>query len=117
MTVDLQAWRAVLEGVVDSIADEEMQRRSWFGIGPEVWSPDEAFCQFFGDADAEEFLAREDTGLDPEQLAAGRHLLELMRKLSDQTPEHINPDQLIDDPRWQEIRKSAAYFHNLLLAR
>ena len=114
MAVDLNAWRKVLEEVVDSIADEDLQRRAWFGLGPEVWSPDEAFCQFFGDAAIEEFLDRNDAGLNEPQLKAGRDLMALMRELSDQTPEHIKPSELIDDPRWRKIRKAAARFRKLL---
>src|SRR6185295_14328021 len=114
MTTDLDAWRKVLADVVDSIADEDLQRRAWFGLGPEVWSPDEAFCQFFGDAAIEEFLDRHDTGLSEPQRKAGRDLIAMMRELSDQTPEHLKPSELIDDPRWRKIRKAAARFHKLL---
>jgi hypothetical protein len=116
MALDLIAWRKLLEEVVDSIADEDLQRRAWFGRGPEVWSPDEAFCQFFGDAAIEELLDRNDSGLSEPQLRAGRDLMALMRELSDQTPEHIKPSDLIDDPRWRRIRKAAARFHKLLQA-
>jgi hypothetical protein len=114
MAVDLNAWRTVLKQVVGAIADEELQRRAWFGIGPEESTPDEDICQLFGDAAIEEFLDRTDTGLNQAQLEAGRHLLELMRQLSDQTPSHIEPDDLIDDPRWREIREAATHFYKLL---
>ena len=114
MAADLTAWSTVVKQVVGGIADEDLQRRAWFGIGPEETSPDEDFCQFFDDAAIEEFLARDDTGLNQAQLECGRHLLVLMRELSDQTPEHIKPADLIDDPRWQEIREAAARFYKLL---
>ena len=39
-----------------------------------------------------------------------------MRTLSDQTPEHIQAADLIDDPRWQKIRAAAAHFYTLLQA-
>ena len=116
MAVDLDTWRNVVKQVVGGIADEALQRRAWFGIGPEVSSPDEEFCQFFDDVAIEEFLARADTGLDAKQLKAGKQLLKLMRELSDQTPEHIMPSDLIDDPRWRKIRETAARFHKLLQA-
>jgi hypothetical protein len=114
MAVDLKAWRTVLEEVVDAIADENYQRRAWFGIGPEESSPDEDICQFFGDAAIEDFLDRNDTGLNEQQLDAGRHLVKLMSELADQTPDHIKPSDLIDDPRWQKIREAAARFRKLL---
>jgi hypothetical protein len=114
MVMNLNAWRKVVEQVVGGIANEALQRRAWFGIGPEESSPDEEFCMFFDDAAIEAFLDRDDAGLDDKQVKAGKHLVKLMSELSDQTPEHIEPEDLIDDPRWQEIRKAAALFHKLL---
>jgi hypothetical protein len=114
MSVDLKAWRNVVRQVVQAISDENLQRRAWFGVGPEVSSPDEVFCQFFGDAAIEDFLNRGDTGLNDQQRDAGKYLLTLMRKLSDETPNHIQPSSLIDDPRWRAVREAAARFSTLL---
>jgi hypothetical protein len=114
MALDLNTWRTVIKQAVDGIADEAMQRRAWFGIGPEVSSPDEVFCQFFDDAAIEDFLKRSDTGLNDLQLQAGKYLTKLMRELSKQTAEHIDPSNLIDDPRWRKVREAAARFATLL---
>jgi len=114
MAVDLDAWRNVVKEVVGAIADESYQRRAWFGVGPEESSPDEGICQFFGYAAIEEFLDRNDKGLRATQIKAGRHLVKLMSQLAAQTPEHIEPSELIDDPRWRKIREAAARFHTLL---
>lgn len=114
MPVDINAWRKVVEQVVGGIADEALQRRAWFGIGPEQSSPDEEFCMFFDDAAIDDFLSRDDTGLTEEQARAGKHLVSLMTDLADETPEHIEPADMIDDPRWQEIRAAASRFHKLL---
>jgi len=110
MPVDVGAWRTVVEQVVGWIANEEGQRRAWFGRGPDVSSPDDDFCAFFGDAAIPEFLDRIDARLSPRQMEAGRQLVSLMRELSDATPQHIDPESLIDDPRWQQIRAAAARF-------
>ena len=114
MAVDLQIWKTVLKQVVGAIADEDLQRRAWFGVGPEDSTPDEDICQFFGNAAIEEFLDRPDTGLNRVQLEPGRRLVKLIRQLSDEMPDHIKPDDLIDDPRWREIRKAATRFHKLM---
>ena len=112
--VNMDGWRTVIRQTVAGIADEAMQRRAWFGLGPEIDSPDETFCAFFGDAAFEEFLQRDDTDWSDTQLEAGRRLLELMQRLSDETPEHIEPADLIDDPRWINIREAAAHLSALL---
>jgi hypothetical protein len=116
MPVNLSAWLTVIKQTVDGIADESLQRRSWFGLGPEISSPDEEFNALLGDAAIEEFLKRDDTGLNDLQLEAGRHLAGLMRNLANQTPDHIEPADLIDDPRWKKIREAAARFSVLLAA-
>jgi hypothetical protein len=116
MPVNLSAWLQVIKQTVGAIADEDLQRRSWFGLGPEISNPDEEFNALLGDAAIEEFLRRDDTGLNDLELEAGRHLAGLMRNLSNQTPEHIEPGDLIDDPRWKTIREAAARFSALLAA-
>ncbi|HWA49041.1 MAG TPA: hypothetical protein VG742_12235 [Dongiaceae bacterium] len=114
MPVDLKAWRKVVEQTVGAIADESLQRRSWFGLGPEISSPGEEFNQFFGDSAIVEFLQRDDNGLNDLQAEAARHLVKLMEDLSSQLPQHIKPEDLIDDPRWKRIRVAAARFSALL---
>jgi hypothetical protein len=107
---DMAAWRKVVEQVVSGLADEKMQRRAWFGPGPEQNSPEEMFNQFFGDAAIPEFLRREDTGLNERQMELGSQLVGLMEKLSTDTPDHIEPDDLIDDPRFRRVREAASVF-------
>jgi hypothetical protein len=114
MPVDLSTWRNVIKQAVDGIADEGLQRRAWFGIGPEESSPDEDICQFLDDAAIEDFLNREDAGLNDLQMEAGRHLLTLTRDLLGQIPQQVDPSVLIDDPRWRRIREAAARFSILL---
>jgi hypothetical protein len=116
MPPDIPAWTSVVRQSVAAIADETLQGRAWFGIGSEISSPDEMFNQFFNDAAIEEFLRRTDNGLNKVELDAGRHLVELMNELADQTPEFIPPASLIDDPRWERIRQAAARFLALLSA-
>ena len=68
MPVNIEAWRKVVEQGVDAIADKNLQRRAWFGAGPEESSPEETINQFLGDAAIREFLSRQDTGLNEVQI-------------------------------------------------
>jgi hypothetical protein len=104
----------MLEQVVSGIADEEYQRRAWFGVGPYVSSPGEMINQLLGDASIEEFLDRNDTGMNDLQVEAGRYLAKLMDGLAKQSPTFIDPYKMIDDPRWLEIREAAKRFQALL---
>ena len=117
MPVNIEAWRKVVEQVVDGIADEEFQRRAWFGFGPEESSPEETINQFLGDAAIREFLSRKDTGLNDLQIESGRYLVSLIEDLLKEMPKgykFIDPSKLVDDPRWRKIRGAAARFLALL---
>ncbi len=118
MPVNIEAWRKVVEQATDGIADEEHQRRAWFGLGPEESSPEETINQFLGDAAIREFLNRKDTGLNELQIEFGRRLVDLVERFLRETPQgyrFIDPTNLIDDPRWNEIREAATRFLALLL--
>jgi isocitrate dehydrogenase kinase/phosphatase len=118
MPVNMEAWRKIIEQGTDGIADEELQRRAWFGIGPEESSPEETINQFLGDAAIREFLSRKDAGLNELQIESGRHLVDLIEKFLKEMPQgyrFIDPSKLIDDPRWSEVREAATRFLALLL--
>ena len=114
MAADMKVWRKVLLQIVEAVADEEFQRRAWFGIGPEQSSPGETVNQFFSNAAFQDFLARHDNGLSREQTNAGRQLYDLMERFISNTPVHLKPEQVIDEPRWGEIRQVAKRFLELM---
>jgi len=104
---DMAVWRGLILDEVRSIADEEQQRKTWFGEGPWVDSPTEQFCAFFDNASVPEFLAHSDNRLNEQQKLHLTQLSALMRYVSDSIHGFIRPVDLIDDPRWEEIRKQA----------
>jgi hypothetical protein len=110
VSIDQEAWRSVIIGAVRSLADESGQRRAWFGVGPEMGSPDEEVNQFLGDAAFAEYLDLADNGLDESQLAAGQRLLQQMRHFSESTPNILKPEDVIDDPKWKDVRHAARAF-------
>lgn len=116
MTADINTWRQLVKDAVESIADEALQRRAWFGAGPEVYSPTEAIEQFFSNAAIEEFLTRPDNGFDDAQTTAGWRLVRLVEGLLEETPyeQWSDPSYLIDEPRWKAIRTAAGEFSKAL---
>lgn len=115
MTIDIIVWRHLVEDAIRSIADESMQRKAWFGFGPEVSSPSEVINGFYSDAAIENFLDRDDNGLNQQQLAAGQRLYQLMEKFMEQIPKYPKPESVIDNPQWNEIRNAASQFLDLLV--
>ncbi len=108
MAEDMAIWRRLVLDEVRSIADEQQQRKTWFGVGPLIDGPTEQFCAFFDNASVPDFLVRFDNGLNEEQIVQLTQLTAQMRHLSDTIRGFIRPADLIDDPRWEEIRKQAA---------
>jgi hypothetical protein len=118
MPTDMNIWRNLVKQRVESIADEQYQRHEWFDNAKNTWFfPEEMFCKFFDDAAAEDFFNRNDTGLNAQQLNTGKHLVSLMKQLSDQIPKTksgIDPARLINDPLMIKCREAAKEFLALL---
>jgi len=106
----MNVWFGLVKDAVGWLADEDAQRRSWYGLGPEESSPDETFESFFGGAAMEDYIVRDNTGLNIRQLEALTRLTKMVRKLRNETPgsidRKIGPD-FINDPRWKEVIKTA----------
>jgi len=108
VATDMNIWRRRAVDQLRHIADEDLQRMVWFGGGGGRWvdSPTETICSY-DDLLVPRILAEPDHGLDPEQVVQLRRLESLMDDLVENTPDSIRPEDLIDDPRWREIRKQA----------
>ena len=70
--VTFQEAREQILNVIKRVGDEEYQRRSWFGIGPEVSSPDEMICEVFDDRFVPEWLGEHQVHFTEQQLHVAR---------------------------------------------
>ena len=109
MATDMMIWRRRVIDELDRIADEDFQRTVWFGGGGGRWvdSPDETICAY-DDLFVPRILAGPGHGLDPGEAIELERLNSLMDDLVKNTPESVRPEDLIDDPRWGQIRKQAS---------
>ena len=108
--MDFETWKNMILTVAAQISDREYQRRSWFDKGHDVSSPDELYNGLFDDSMIEEFLDTHAKDLTEDQRSAGRELVRQMNQYADVTPEHLDPTTTFDDPRWENIRRSALSF-------
>lgn len=102
-------WIGQIVDVAREIASREFQERAWFGIGPEVSSPDEMYNSLFEDNTFDLFLEKYAATLTPRQTKAWSDL-RCKREEYDQQPEKLDPHRVINDPEWQNVRESAAHF-------
>jgi hypothetical protein len=108
--MDFGTWKNIIMDFAIQVSDREYQRLSWFGKGPEVSSPDELYNGLFDDGMINEFLEKYAHDLTPEQCDAGKKLVRQMNHYAAVSPKSLNPTDVIDDPRWEEIRQSALLF-------
>lgn len=108
MATDMEIWRERVIDQLRHIANEAFQRKVWFGGGEDQWvdSPTETICAY-DDLLVPRILAEPEHGLDWEQVVELTRLNSLMDDLVENTPDSIRPEDLIDDPRWREIREQA----------
>jgi len=106
-----ERWKIAISDVVRNITNEEFQRTAWFGLSPtQISSPEELLSQFLDDFDFNDFLNSSELNLTPKQKAAGEVLKSKMESFADATPKHLDPQVVMDDARWKEIRIAAQAF-------
>ena len=69
---------------------------------------------FLGDAAAEDFFDRNDTGLNELQIESGKKLTILIRDFAKTINTRIHTGEFIDDPRLVPIRAAAIQFLSLV---
>lgn len=106
MEFDFALWKQNILNEVRNIADEDRQRRSWLGVGPEADSPVEQICAF-DDARVPEFIASPKNGLNQAQRESLAHLTQLIDKFMAHAPLSLKPVELLDDANWRQIREQA----------
>ena len=106
LTLDL--WFANVLSAARVISDAEYQERVWVrGEGPEVDSITEIYCRLFDDFQFDEFLAlcKLEALITEKQLAVLRNLRKKLSRF--EYDEDLPDEDIIKDPRWQEIREIA----------
>jgi hypothetical protein len=108
--MNFEVWKNMIIDSATQISDREYQQRSWFGTGTSVSSPDELYNGLFDDSMINEFLETYGHDLTPEQRDAGKDLVRRMNQYAAVSPKFLNPKDVIDDPHWEDIRRSALLF-------
>lgn len=115
-------WTQLILDAVEPIADRNCQERSWFDrpwLGSpkgyrEISSPNEDLSRLFDDLDFDDYLRSPGVTLSEEQRRLGLLFRDKLHDFSNDTPQFLNPAEVIDDPRWVDIRKAAGAFADAL---
>jgi hypothetical protein len=109
-----ELWLANIVSVVQQMADINFQKKHWFGGGNIISSPEGDFGDLFDDHFFDEFLESPMINLSAEQKIAGEIFRDKINDYFDKFSVIPEPDIIINDPEWYDVRKSAQDFLNTL---
>ena len=107
-------WRANIIRSVKKISDIDFQKKHWFGGGNIISSTEGDFWDLFDDHFFDEFLESPMINLSAEQKIAGEIFRDKINDYFDKFSVIPEPDIIINDPEWHDVRKSAQDFLNTL---
>lgn len=106
------SWLKTFRYELAHIADEEYQRRVWFGLDPKyIGSPDETMSDIYDGLYVEDILSGKiKVDLTPEQMEVLREFMAVYGPYIDAWPDW--PDlptaqEVLDDPKWKDIVAAA----------
>jgi hypothetical protein len=103
-----------LNGILSAarhIASKDYQERAWLGGGGrEISSPAEIYNELFDDYTFDLFRETYSATFTPTQLVAWDDFKTLMEKYGERVSDNPDPNRVLDDPEWQEVRGAAARF-------
>lgn len=102
-----EEWREFIIQQLRALADADEQRQTWFGMSNRVSSPVEDVCGLVDDALLPEFLVEQRARISESQFQALSAVLKATDALGDMIGDGGSPDALIDDPRWECVRRAA----------
>ena len=105
-------WNIKIVKLFKDFADEDLQRRSWFGIGPEVSSPAEMCC-WLEDVDLESWRVDRENELGD---LLSRMISDFINEV-DQLPENIDDWTIFASNKWIKIRLLASVIRDILEVR
>lgn len=110
--MNIELWKEKILEVVEDISDDELQKETWFGKSEKVSSPEDLYCNLLDDFMFEEFLVKANTLLSKSQLSLGETLVSKMIGFRDAIFSYSDPQEILENPKWKEIRLLAASFKN-----
>jgi hypothetical protein len=100
-------WKLSIRAALEQISDEGYQRLAWFNSHEEVSSPDELICRLYDDFRFESFTESAEIGLSIDQKEAATQFSGRLLKFCHGTPSKLGAREVIDDPRWVQVRCDA----------
>lgn len=105
-----QRWIGNLLEAAQSIADRQLQESRWLAQDAKLWeSPDEAI-NTLDECALPEFIATFSETFTAEQALAITRFRDELEAYAKATPQHLEPADVLADPRWESVRTRASQF-------
>lgn len=105
-----ELWTSNLVDAARAIGDTERQRSRWLAADAFAWERPEELINMWDDSLVELFLEEYGAGLSRAQADAASALRDELNKYCDATPNILDPQQVLTDPRWEAVRIKARSF-------
>ncbi len=109
-----ELWRTNIIENVQAISDINSQKERWLGKANIIASPEGDLCDLFDGNLFDDFLKSSMINLSSEQKIAGEIFRDKINDYFDKFSVIPEPDIIINDPEWYDVRKSAQDFLNTL---
>jgi hypothetical protein len=105
-----EEWLRCIIDAAQNIASGRFQEVAWFPGGKVRSSPEEAYQVLMEDCTADLFFETYGASLTQAQLGAWQILRADLEKYYLQLPRHADPKNVLKDPQWDVVRRSAEAF-------
>lgn len=105
-----QRWISNLLEVAETIADRRMQEERWRNGTWNIWEHPEELINTVDDYVLDGFIEAFTSTFKPEQEIAVRQFQDELEGFCSAMPQSLNPIEVLDDPRWELVRRSANGF-------
>jgi hypothetical protein len=105
-----ERWLSNLLEATSQIADKEYQERRWLALDARVWECPDELINAFDDCVFDGFIEQYGPTFTKEQRAAALGFRDELNSYCQATDRHLDPAEVLVDPRWAAVRQKAATF-------
>jgi hypothetical protein len=108
--ITAQRWIANLLLAVADIADRENQERRWLAPDAQAWECPDELINVLDDCVFDGFIEKYASTFSTEQRKAAVQFKDELTNYCAMTPQHLEPADVLADPKWETVRQKAAGF-------
>lgn len=105
-----QRWISNLLQAIADIANREIQEQRWLAPDAQAWECPDELINTLDDCVFDGFIEKYLSTFSDEQRTAAIQFQSELAHYCEITPQHLEPADVLVDPRWETVRQKAAAF-------